>query len=75
MTISSQDDAEAWSQAQWVANARNGFWAQSTPPRHEYAVCFVHRVAYQQCADRRCPFGRSPPLRKQPDRPFWRRWY
>ena len=32
MTISSQDDAEAWSQAQWVANARNGFWAQSTPP-------------------------------------------
>jgi Right handed beta helix region len=32
MTISSQDDAEAWSQAQWVADARNGFVAQSTPP-------------------------------------------
>ena len=30
MTISSQDDAEAWSQAQWVANARNGFWALSS---------------------------------------------
>ena len=30
MTISSQDDAEAWSKAQWVANARNGFWAQSS---------------------------------------------
>ncbi len=30
MTISSQDDAEAWSQAQWLANARNGFWAQSS---------------------------------------------
>ncbi len=30
MTISSQDNAEAWSQAQWVANARNGFWAQSS---------------------------------------------
>jgi hypothetical protein len=32
MTISSQDNAEAWSQAQWVADARNGFGAQSTPP-------------------------------------------
>ncbi len=32
MTISSQDDAEAWSKAQWVANARNGFSAMSTPP-------------------------------------------
>ena len=31
MSISSQDDAEAWSQAQWVANARTGFWAVSTP--------------------------------------------
>jgi hypothetical protein len=30
MTISSQDNAEAWSKAQWVANARNGFYAQST---------------------------------------------
>jgi hypothetical protein len=30
MSISSQDDAEAWSQGQWVANARNGFWAQSS---------------------------------------------
>ena len=30
MTISSQDNAGAWSQAQWVANARNGFWAQSS---------------------------------------------
>jgi hypothetical protein len=30
MTISSQDDAEAWTKAQWVANARGGFWAQST---------------------------------------------
>jgi hypothetical protein len=25
MNISSQDDAEAWTQAEWVANARNGF--------------------------------------------------
>ena len=30
MTISSQDDAEAWTKAQWVANARGGFRAQST---------------------------------------------
>ncbi len=30
MTISSQDNAEAWSQAQWVTNARNGFFAQSS---------------------------------------------
>ena len=30
MTISSQDDAEAWSKAQWVTNARNGFFAWST---------------------------------------------
>ncbi len=31
MTISSQDDVSGWSQAQWVANARNGFDAQSSP--------------------------------------------
>jgi hypothetical protein len=30
MTISSQDNAEAWSQAQWVTNARGGFFAQSS---------------------------------------------
>lgn len=30
MSISSQDDAEAWSQAQWIANARSGFWIQAT---------------------------------------------
>jgi hypothetical protein len=30
MTISSQDNAEAWSKAQWIANARTGFWAQSS---------------------------------------------
>jgi hypothetical protein len=30
MTISSQDNAEAWSKAQWITNARNGFFAQST---------------------------------------------
>jgi hypothetical protein len=30
MTISSQDNAEAWSKAQWVANARNGFFAWSS---------------------------------------------
>jgi hypothetical protein len=30
MIISSQDNAEAWSQAQWITNARSGFWAQST---------------------------------------------
>jgi hypothetical protein len=30
MIISSQDDAEAWSKAQWIANARTGFWAQAT---------------------------------------------
>jgi hypothetical protein len=30
MTISSQDNAEAWSQAQWVTNARSGFFAQSS---------------------------------------------
>ena len=30
MTISSLDNAEAWSRGQWVANARNGFWAQSS---------------------------------------------
>jgi hypothetical protein len=32
LTVSSQDNAEAWSQAQWVANARNGFSALSTAP-------------------------------------------
>jgi hypothetical protein len=30
MTISSQDDVSGWSQAQWIANARNGFSAAST---------------------------------------------
>jgi hypothetical protein len=30
MIISSQDNAESWSQAQWVASGRNGFWAQSS---------------------------------------------
>ena len=73
MTISSQDNAEAWSKAQWVANARNGFFAMSSARRHEYEVRFVHRVAYQQCQDRRCAFGQPTPLLKQPDRPFWRR--
>ena len=32
MIISSQDNAEAWTQAQWVANASNGFSALSTAP-------------------------------------------
>jgi hypothetical protein len=32
LTISSQDSAEGWSQAQWVADARNGFSALSTAP-------------------------------------------
>jgi hypothetical protein len=31
MTISSQDNVAAWSKAQWVANARSGFFARSTP--------------------------------------------
>ena len=30
MTISSQDDVSGWTQAQWVANARSGFSAQSS---------------------------------------------
>jgi hypothetical protein len=30
MIISSQDNAEAWTQAQWVANAREGFYAISS---------------------------------------------
>jgi hypothetical protein len=30
MSISSQDNAEAWSKGQWVANARSGFWALSS---------------------------------------------
>ena len=30
MTISSQDDVSGWTQAQWVANGRNGFDAQSS---------------------------------------------
>jgi hypothetical protein len=30
MSISSQDNAEAWSKAQWVTSGRNGFWALST---------------------------------------------
>jgi Right handed beta helix region len=30
MTISSVDNAEAWTQAQWRASARQGFWAQSS---------------------------------------------
>ena len=38
MTISSQDDATGWSQAQWVANARNGFFAQ-TSAGGSYAKC------------------------------------
>ena len=32
LTISSQDNAKAWSKAQWVADARNGFSAESTAP-------------------------------------------
>jgi hypothetical protein len=32
LTISSQDNVKAWSQAQWVADARNGFSAESTAP-------------------------------------------
>jgi hypothetical protein len=32
LTISSQDNAAAWSKAQWIANARNGFSALSTAP-------------------------------------------
>jgi hypothetical protein len=30
MIVSSQDNAKAWSKAQWVANARNGFQAMSS---------------------------------------------
>jgi hypothetical protein len=30
MTISSQDDANGWSKAQWVTNARSGFFAMSS---------------------------------------------
>jgi hypothetical protein len=30
MTISSQDDASGWTQAQWVTNGRNGFIAESS---------------------------------------------
>ena len=30
MTISSQDNTKAWSKAQWVANARSGFFAMSS---------------------------------------------
>jgi hypothetical protein len=33
MTISSQDNVSASSEAQWVANARTGFFARSTPAR------------------------------------------
>jgi parallel beta helix pectate lyase-like protein len=29
MVLSSQDNAETWTQAQWIANARNGFFARS----------------------------------------------
>jgi hypothetical protein len=32
LTISSQDNAETWSQAQWIADGRNGFSALSTAP-------------------------------------------
>jgi Right handed beta helix region len=32
LTISSQDNAETWRQAQWMADARNGFPALSTAP-------------------------------------------
>lgn len=32
MIISSQDNAEAWSKAQWIADARNGFSVQSSAP-------------------------------------------
>ena len=38
MTISSQDNTTGWSQAQWVANARNGFFAQ-TSAGGSYAKC------------------------------------
>jgi len=31
MTVSSQDSAAGWSKAQWVANARNGFFFHTTP--------------------------------------------
>jgi Right handed beta helix region len=31
MTISSQDNVAGWSKAQWIANARNGFFVHTTP--------------------------------------------
>jgi hypothetical protein len=31
MTVSSQDNAAGWSKAQWVTNARNGFFFHTTP--------------------------------------------
>ena len=31
ITISSQDDVSSWTQAQWIANGRNGFVVQSSP--------------------------------------------
>ncbi len=46
--ISSQDNVQAWGQAQWVANARNGFSARAARGA-EHDVRFTHRIAYQQC--------------------------
>ncbi len=31
VTISSQDNVAGWSKAQWVTNARNGFFVHTTP--------------------------------------------
>jgi hypothetical protein len=41
MTISSQDNAEAWSKAQWLANARNGFQARSSSGTNTACVSFT----------------------------------
>ena len=53
MTISSQDDVSGWTQAQWVANARSGFIAQSSAGGEQHEMHFNDRISHQQRQVRR----------------------
>ena len=72
MSISSQDNAEAWSKAQWVANARSGFWASSTAGATN-TKCVSLTGSHISNVKTGAGLLANQLLLKQPDRPFWRR--
>ena len=51
MTISSQDNVAGWSKAQWVANARNGFFFRTHRGHDGYEMHFSDRFAHHQCQE------------------------